>query len=245
MYTGTVFLAWLLTAVLKRSIFRYMQQTSCITRDHSWVSREISCNTRENSQVIPASSMKIHASLDALLRGKNEIFTQDTWKLDLSCKLYCTCISRALFISKLWRGSLIKKKCWFTAVDLQTTLFLLHFSILYAILHLIKADVARSDARAPGMRWLQIRSSRPATFFCGDWSWNNFYGHALLSADSRRAVVSYWWKNVQKVLVNCLEGLPRNSVDRLMTPPEMTRKVPKGRKTPTQHQKHKILMKYW
>ena len=29
-----------------------------------------------------------------------------------------------------------------------------------------------------------------------DWSWNIFYGHSLPSADSRRAVVSFWRKNV-------------------------------------------------
>ena len=38
----------------------------------------------------------------------------------------------------------------------------------------------------------RVRSSRPATFFRGDWSWNNFYGYSLPSANSRRAVVSYW-----------------------------------------------------
>ena len=36
----------------------------------------------------------------------------------------------------------------------------------------------------------------PATLFHGDWSWNVFYGHSLPSADSRRAVVSLWQKNV-------------------------------------------------
>ena len=41
-----------------------------------------------------------------------------------------------------------------------------------------------------------------ATFFCGDWSWNIFYGHSLPSADSRRAVVSFWRKTVA---VNRLE----------------------------------------
>ena len=35
-----------------------------------------------------------------------------------------------------------------------------------------------------------------ATFFRGDWSWNSFYGHSLPSADSRRAFVSFWWKNL-------------------------------------------------
>ena len=37
---------------------------------------------------------------------------------------------------------------------------------------------------------------RSATFFRGDWSGNIFYGHSLPSADSRRAVVSFWRKNV-------------------------------------------------
>ena len=37
---------------------------------------------------------------------------------------------------------------------------------------------------------------RSATFFRGDSSGNIFYGHSLPSADSRRAVVSFWRKNV-------------------------------------------------
>ena len=37
---------------------------------------------------------------------------------------------------------------------------------------------------------------RSATFFRGSWSWNIFYGHSLPSADSGRAVVSFWRKNV-------------------------------------------------
>ena len=37
---------------------------------------------------------------------------------------------------------------------------------------------------------------RSATFFRGDWSWNIFYGNSFPSADSRRAVVSFWRKNV-------------------------------------------------
>ena len=50
--------------------------------------------------------------------------------------------------------------------------------------------------------WLETRRSRvqppprSATFFHGDWSWNIFYGHSFPSADSRRAVVSFWRMNV-------------------------------------------------
>ena len=43
--------------------------------------------------------------------------------------------------------------------------------------------------------WVQP-PPRSATFFRGDWSLNIFYGHSLPSADSRRAVVSFWRKNV-------------------------------------------------
>ena len=34
------------------------------------------------------------------------------------------------------------------------------------------------------------------TYFCGDWSWNPFYGYSLPTPDSSRAVASYWWKDV-------------------------------------------------
>ena len=45
----------------------------------------------------------------------------------------------------------------------------------------------------------QVTGSTPdgsTTFFHGNWSWNIFYGHSFPSADSRRAVVSFWWKNL-------------------------------------------------
>ena len=52
-----------------------------------------------------------------------------------------------------------------------------------------------------------------------------------LSADSRRAVVSYWQKYVHLVLVNCLGGLSllRRSVARLNDRPDMTISVYCGR----------------
>ena len=70
----------------------------------------------------------------------------------------------------------------------------------------------------------------------GVWSWNNFYGHSLPSTDWRKAVVSYWRKNVHQVLVNCLGGLPRNSVNMLNDRARNYLKVSKGRKAPTQPQ---------
>ena len=56
------------------------------------------------------------------------------------------------------------------------------------------------------------------------------------SADSRRAVVSYWRKHVHEVLVNRLGGvsLPRKSVLRLTDRPDMTLDVYRGRKTTIQ-----------
>ena len=57
------------------------------------------------------------------------------------------------------------------------------------------------------------------------------------SAFSRRAVVSYWRKDVHEVLVNRLEGLslPRKSVVRLTDRPDMTIDVYGGRKTTIQY----------
>ena len=63
-------------------------------------------------------------------------------------------------------------------------------------------------------RWLSririrlvIRKSRVrsppglATFFCRDWSWNIFYGHSLPSADSTRAAIRFWRKNVHYIQI--------------------------------------------
>ena len=48
----------------------------------------------------------------------------------------------------------------------------------------------------------RVRSSDPATFFRGYWSWNHFYGHYFHGADSSRSVVNNWRKDVHLVLVN-------------------------------------------
>ena len=70
---------------------------------------------------------------------------------------------------------------------------------------------ARSEADPLGMQAAPSSIPTSGTFFCGD----SVTGHSPSSADSRRAVVSYWRKNVHSVLVNCLGGLPRNSVVRV------------------------------
>ena len=53
------------------------------------------------------------------------------------------------------------------------------------------------------------------------------------STNSRKAVVSYWLKYVQEVLVNCVGGphLPKKSVVRLTDRPDMTIDVYHGHKT--------------
>ena len=58
----------------------------------------------------------------------------------------------------------------------------------------------------------------------------------LPSVRPRRAVVSYWQKDVHEVLVNRLGGLslPRKSVVRLTDRPDMTLDVYRGRKTTIQ-----------
>ena len=60
-----------------------------------------------------------------------------------------------------------------------------------------QASVAQLDARPTGDQEV-VGSTHAglATFFHGDWSWNIFYGHSLPLADSRRAGVSFWQKNV-------------------------------------------------
>ena len=58
------------------------------------------------------------------------------------------------------------------------------------------------QSRPRWLSWLRvrlmIRRSRvqPPQGFVEIWSWNIFYGHSLPSADSRRAVVRFWRKNV-------------------------------------------------
>ena len=76
--------------------------------------------------------------------------------------------------------------------------------------------ISYSNGRPRWLSWLRVRletrrsrvrpPSRSATFFRGDWSWNIFYGHSHPSTDSRRAVVSFWRKNVHNT-GNSFRGL--------------------------------------
>ena len=56
--------------------------------------------------------------------------------------------------------------------------------------------VAQSEACLLGMQVTQSSIPTSRTFFPGDLVMKKFYGHSPSSADSRRAVVSYWRKNV-------------------------------------------------
>ena len=62
-----------------------------------------------------------------------------------------------------------------------------------------------------------------------------------LSADSRRAVVSYRRKCVHEVLVNHRGGLPRKSVVRLTDRPDMTPAVTVDIKQQNTTQQHTVL----
>ena len=83
---------------------------------------------------------------------------------------------------------------------------ILHFFVFkhlpYSIIECIKLTLSGLDGSVGCAVRLETRRSRvqpppgSATFFRGDWPWNIFYGHSLPSADSRRAVVSFWRKNV-------------------------------------------------
>ena len=62
----------------------------------------------------------------------------------------------------------------------------------------LSASGAQFHARPTGDQ--EVAGSTPAEvgniFFFEIWSWNIFYDHSLPSTDSRKAVVSFWRKNV-------------------------------------------------
>ena len=75
-----------------------------------------------------------------------------------------------------------------------------HF-LQYSSLHPASAGLGGSVGCASDW-WLGGCGFNPAgstMFFRWDWSWNTSYGNSLPSADSRRAVVSFWRKNVHNI----------------------------------------------
>ena len=97
-----------------------------------------------------------------------------------------------------------------------------HTSWSSGVTHFKLVPQSSEPGRLPqsGASQLRIKGSlvrapvRPHSFV-EIWSWKHFYDHSHPSADSRRAVVSYWRKNGHYVLENCLGGLSRNSVAKL------------------------------
>ena len=83
--------------------------------------------------------------------------------------------------------------CFNAYVVIKIQFHLFRVSIVYeaglggSVGYAVRLETRRSRVQPP---------PRSATFFRGDWSWNIFYGHSLPSADTRRAVVSFWRKNV-------------------------------------------------
>ena len=89
--------------------------------------------------------------------------------------------------------------CWFKKGSLECALILLTLGLA----GLGGSVGCTSDWWSGGCGFDPAAS---ATFFCGDWSWNIFYGHnSPPFADSRRAVISFWQKNVHNTQVICLE----------------------------------------
>ena len=123
-------------------------------------------------------------------RPKAVIFntSQRTWRMLMHWKTmfdhyYCIKTENISYISPLHYFVSPFHRCLVTVISTDYARAGLGGSVGCAV----RLETRRSWVQPP---------PRLATFFRGDWSWNIFYGHFLPSADSRRAVVSFWWKNV-------------------------------------------------
>ena len=106
-------------------------------------------------------------------------------------------------IAVLWRRHKMTHNGWhvvkpqhnqsFSPIDMHNRCFWLHWYTIYT-----PASVVPLDARPTGDQEVAagLTPAGSATFFRGGWSWNIFYGYSLPSADSRRAIVCFWRKNV-------------------------------------------------
>ena len=119
---------------------------------------------------------------------------QQTKKLKTDLLFYRIQFARAVVMQ--WLCWLASRFCDKSYRGLQVYTYSYRFKLFrfLSITHYIKALLVLFQLHIA--RWLdrmvcgrsRVRSSRPATFFRGVWSWNNSYGHSLPSADSRRAV---------------------------------------------------------
>ena len=101
--------------------------------------------------------------------------------MGISCKSFIW-NAKSYFFWKI----IIKKKMYY-GIPSQACLSVCLAGLGGSVGCAVRLETRRSRVQPP---------PRSATFFRGDWSWNIFYGHSLPSADSRRAVVSFWRKNV-------------------------------------------------
>ena len=90
-----------------------------------------------------------------------------------------------------WLTKQVKSLAQF--LDLIQSISVIHFLLCFSIKYK-PGHLAQSGARLTVNQGLTGSSPSPATFFCWDLVMKKFYDHPHPSADSRRAVVSYWQK---------------------------------------------------
>ena len=128
-----------------------------------------------------------------LMLAKQEkitLYTIRTYILPACNDLNCLVISLDAIFFRLVEVNSLRKRFW------HNTTFLLR---QYMRIHKKSSRprwLSRMRVRLKTRRSRVRTPPRSATFFRGDWSWNIFYGHSLPSADSSKAVVSFWRKNV-------------------------------------------------
>ena len=142
---------------------------------------------RKNIELTGTSSNSCNC---ALLMVEISWFDQQDEKIIFSHMVLLQYLIRLIrnqgVISACWRTMMYAISCQFSnhfRLHLGSNCFQLHLSVGCAV----RLETRKSQVQPP---------PRSATFFRGDWSWNIFYGHSLPSAESRRAVVSFWRKNV-------------------------------------------------
>ena len=109
------------------------------------------------------------------------IFLEDTFCLAWHIQRFYRSLLCACF------NALNAKYSWFSLFEVQGNDSLIILQDIRTSTYPVRLETRRLLVQPP---------PRSATFFRVDWSWNIYYSHSLPSADSRRAVVSFWRKNV-------------------------------------------------